>query len=170
MSFRDQNATFFSVFGESIRQTKNRFTSERVGDNSSINLLIPVDNLRTWNELASKACPFATTIRRKNVMSGSTTMSSILYWQFLISCIFEGMKIKGAILICDRRGMKPKAVSVLLLADHCCKHARNGHYKITSSFWVFYTKHGNFELLKRLDKLFSRKYFGSHAYWSYIRK
>ena len=58
--------------GESIRQTKNRFTSERVGDNSSINLLIPVDNLRTWNALASKACPFAMTVRRKNVMSGST--------------------------------------------------------------------------------------------------
>jgi hypothetical protein len=29
--------------------------------------------------------------------------------------------------------MKPKAVSVLLIVDHCCEHARNGRYKLTIS-------------------------------------
>ena len=56
------------------------FTSKPVGaPNSSISLLMPVHNLRTWNALAPKACPFAITTRYKFAVLGSTVMSFIKY-------------------------------------------------------------------------------------------
>ena len=42
----------------------------------------------------------------------------------------------------------------LLLAGHCCEHARNGCYKLTNSWWVSFTKPGNCEQLKRLLHVF----------------
>ena len=56
------------------------FTSKPVGaPNSSISLLMPMHNLRTWNALAPKACPFAITTRYKFAVLGSTVMSFIKY-------------------------------------------------------------------------------------------
>uniref|UniRef100_A0A0A9CZK7 Uncharacterized protein n=1 Tax=Arundo donax TaxID=35708 RepID=A0A0A9CZK7_ARUDO len=45
-------------------------------DNTSISRCIPEHILRTWKAQAPKACPFAITVRCKNIMSGSIVMSS----------------------------------------------------------------------------------------------
>ena len=52
-----------------------------------VNFLVPEHNLRTWNKLAPKACPFEIRSRFKTVTPGSIFMSFSKHGLLLISCV-----------------------------------------------------------------------------------
>jgi len=52
-----------------------------------VNFLVLEHNLRTWNKLAPKACPFEITDRFRNVTPGSIFMFFSKHGLLLMSCV-----------------------------------------------------------------------------------